>query len=164
VTPGDEDGPALPIGATLTSLGRRGVALVLDWFVVAVPLIPVAVALALSGHEFDRNELVVLSAVSVAATVAYQTVCVAMWSRTLGKLAMSCRVVRSDDGSRLGWSAAAVRSLVPAVAGAVPGIGPVLLVPVYGTAAIDVRRQGLHDKAAGSLVVDSGVARTDAAA
>ncbi len=83
----------------------------------------------------------------------YETVMIAMLGRTVGKMALGTRVVRLVDGRRPGWSEAAMRALVPLAFGAIPKIGVFLGVMVYSLAMWNPLRQGLHDKAAGTLVV-----------
>jgi hypothetical protein len=46
---------------------------------------------------------------------------------------------------------------VPVLAGAIPEIGVLLGARVYGVAFADPLRRGIHDRAAGSLVVRHGV-------
>jgi hypothetical protein len=64
--------------------------------------------------------------------------------------------VRSVAGGRLEWWQASIRALVPGVAWSAPGaVGSFLAVGVYLSASFDERRRGLHDRAAGSLVVQT---------
>jgi uncharacterized RDD family membrane protein YckC len=81
---------------------------------------------------------------------------VAMLGRTVGKLATGTRVVRQTDGGSVGWWAALQRAMVPVVFSAVPQAGPVLGIMVYAMALLGPLRQGLHDRAAGTLVVLHG--------
>ena len=57
------------------------------------------------------------------------------------------------DGGTVTVSSAFIRSLVPAAFGVIPGVGMFLEMAVYFWAFIDPRRQAIHDKAAGTLVV-----------
>ena len=61
--------------------------------------------------------------------------------------------MRAIDGGSLDWFAAFTRALVPLALGVVPQVGPALGLAVYTFAVFSPRRQGLHDRAAGSLVV-----------
>jgi uncharacterized RDD family membrane protein YckC len=88
-----------------------------------------------------------------AVALVYEVVMIALLGRTVGKMAMGTRVVRLVDGERPGWSDATMRALVPLSLGAIPRVGIVLAVLVYSMAMWNPLRQGLHDKAAGTLVV-----------
>ena len=83
----------------------------------------------------------------------YATVSVALWGRTLGKLFLRCKVVRVDTGGPTGWWYAAIRALVVSLAWAIPYLALAAAMVVYGYALVDPRQQGLHDKAAGTLVI-----------
>lgn len=74
---------------------------------------------------------------------------VALWAaggRTLGMLLVGIRVVRQEDGGRLGLRRSLVRLVGYLVDGASCMLG-------FAWAAVDRRRQGWHDKMAGSYVV-----------
>ena len=88
-----------------------------------------------------------------AVALVYQTVMIALFGRTVGKLALGTRVVRSVDGARPVWTEAVMRALLPLSLGAIPSVGLFLVVLVYSLALWTPLRQGLHDKAAGTLVV-----------
>jgi uncharacterized RDD family membrane protein YckC len=158
VIPSSVDGPSLPTGVILTPIGRRVLGALLDGVVIGVPLALALLPFALPSGKLTDNQLFIAGVASAVLSVIYHTVAIAVFGRTVGKLALSCRVVRSDDGGRIGWSAAAIRALIPSIAAALPGIGILLLVPVYGLAMVDQRRQGMHDKAAGTLVVMNATA------
>jgi uncharacterized RDD family membrane protein YckC len=150
VTP---DGPQLPPGDLLASLGRRAIAAILDFLVLLIPLIIVAVPMALSGGRLSNREVLVGVAVSATISGMYHALCVRFWGKTVGKSATGCVVVRVGDGGPVdGWSAC-IRALIPLIAGAIPAVGPLVTMGVYGIAFIDPLRQGLHDKAAGTMVV-----------
>ena len=143
----------LPTGARLAPMWRRVLAQVLDQLVVIVPVVVVALLLGvrnsddLTGHTFAINAGVVLSAFT------YEFVMIGAWGRTVGKFALGTRVVRIDTGGPLLWWSSAIRALVPLAAGVIPGIGMFLSLVVYAGAFWDRRRQGWHDKAAGTIVV-----------
>ena len=91
----------------------------------------------------------------------YNIVGVALWGRTAGKLAMGIQVVSPNTQGAPGWRRAVARILVPA-AGALAGLTPfthpaqdVWALAVYATALTNPRRQGLHDLAAGTMVIES---------
>ena len=101
----------------------------------------------LSDHTFGIN----VAVVSVAFVYGFGSI--AMWGRTIGKWVLGTRVVRVDTAGPVLPSSAAIRSLVPLAAGVLPGIGQFLSLVIYATAFFDRRRQGWHDKAAGTIVV-----------
>ncbi len=148
--------PALPEGVVLATFGARSVGIFLDQVVAIVPVAVGAVAAGFRpGEDLDGDTLLVLNVAAVLVLFVYQTVMVGLFGRTVGKIATRTRVVRSDTGGRLGWFGAAQRALVTAVAGGVPELSLLLAGVVYGSAWLSPRRQGIHDRAAGSLVVSS---------
>jgi uncharacterized RDD family membrane protein YckC len=148
------DEPAVPAGLVLAPIGRRFGGLLIDELVVFVPVVLVAFALGLEpGASVSDSTLFAISAAAVAASFVYHAVMIGVLGRTVGKLAVGTVVVRADDGGRVGWSAATLRALVPLVAGAVPAIGFGLTMVVYAAAVFNPLRQGLHDRAGGTLVV-----------
>jgi uncharacterized RDD family membrane protein YckC len=86
-------------------------------------------------------------------SLLYSTAFVALSGATPGKRIMKLRVVNRSDGSPVSWTYAAVRALIPSVAGLVPVIGFALNIAVYVRAFFHPYRQGLHDAAAGTIVV-----------
>lgn len=148
--------PTVPSGGVLASLGRRALGAVLDQFLV---LIPVAVGVVASGYrpgdELTESSLLWLNAVTVAVAFVYEVLMIGLWGRTVGKFATGTRVVSVVTGDRVGWYGSVQRALVPAVASAVPELGFLLASVVYGLAAFGPLRQGLHDRAAGTVVVMS---------
>lgn len=150
----DVDGPAIPAGLTLAPFGRRIGGLVIDQIVVVLPVIAVAVALGYTpGDDISDNALLVFNISVAALGLGYETIMIGAFGRTLGKLATRTRVVRSYDGGRVGWPEALLRALVPTALGVVPTLGVVLGAMVYAWAFFNPLRQGLHDRAAATLVV-----------
>jgi uncharacterized RDD family membrane protein YckC len=83
----------------------------------------------------------------------YTTVPTAIWGQTAGKLAVGTRVVVDEDGSLPGWRRSAVRWFVSEGLGQLPGIGLIVSIAVLVSLVVDRRHRGLHDKAAGTIVV-----------
>ncbi|MXZ51693.1 MAG: RDD family protein [Acidimicrobiaceae bacterium] len=81
---------------------------------------------------------------------AYETCFVALKGQTPGKMALSIRVIRADNGNLAGWGPAAGRWVIPAI-GYTLLIIPGLL--VHASLLWGDRRQGWHDKAVKTLVV-----------
>ena len=96
-------------------------------------------------------ELAVLGAlfVSGAVMIAYETVATARYGRTLGKAWLQIRPLRTD-GAALGWGRSFGRAAIQGVAGVFSWIG--LLDPLW--CLWDDGRQCLHDKVAGTIVVN----------
>jgi len=106
--------------------------------------------------------------VVVAVSVAYRVVTTALWGAGIGKYLLDMRIVvdPSPDGPQAavvpGWGRSWKRWAVPQVPGLLPFPGSGLL--AYLPAYRDRRRRGLHDRAAGTIVVDvrrpaSGIAQ-----
>ena len=150
----DVDAPTVPAGLTLAPLVRRVLGLLLDQLIIVVPVVIVAVGFGLRvGDEISDDALFWITFAATAVAFVYHTTMVGLLGRTVGKLATGTRVVRADGGEAVGWTAATMRALVPLVFGAVPQVGMVLGFVVYALASFSPLRQGLHDRAAGTLVV-----------
>ncbi|MEY2443842.1 MAG: hypothetical protein QOC57_2469 [Ilumatobacteraceae bacterium] len=146
--------PAVPAGLTLAPIGRRIAGLVLDQLIVAFPAAIIILALGfMPSDTVTSRSLLIFNVCFTTAIFIYQTVMVALFGRTVGKMALGTRVVRLVDGGRPGWSEATMRALLPLALGAIPRVGVFLGVMVYSLAMWNPLRQGLHDRAAGTLVV-----------
>lgn len=155
--PGDPDGPdngASPGQALATPGQRLGGALV-DGAILQVAALLLA--------ELDRP---VAAALSTVAYVAYVVTFTALRGQTAGKVALGTRVVDAATGALPTLWQAATRAVVP-LAGVVVDValgtavvGAFWVLTVYVWLLLDEGRQGLHDKAAGTVVVD--VARSEA--
>ncbi|MDQ6728675.1 MAG: RDD family protein [Actinomycetota bacterium] len=77
----------------------------------------------------------------------------ALWGQTLGKVAVGTRVVTEADGSRPGWRRSSIRWGLVGLVGRIPYVGIFVSLVVTASLVLDVRRRGLHDKAAGTIVV-----------
>ena len=147
---------AVPAGLVLAPIVRRVGGFALDQFIVALPVVVVIVAAGFKPSDTVTSQSLVAFNIAVTAVaLVYQTVMIALLGRTVGKLALGTRVVRAADGARPGWTEAVMRSLLPLALGAIPSVGLFLVVVVYSLALWTPLRQGLHDKAAGTLVVRS---------
>jgi uncharacterized RDD family membrane protein YckC len=141
--------------AALAEPSQRLVARLVDTLIVGVPLATAATEL------FSRQtaQTVVAPIAFAAVFLVYEAVQVALWGRTLGKRLTGIRVV-SVDGGPVRVSQALVRSAIYALPPAARPV-PVLnvLAGVFWLAEIGLlfegdHRQALHDRAAGTLVVD----------
>jgi len=107
-------------------------------------------------HFDDVQQLQVPAGWSVAVLVfgaVYTIVPTALFGQTAGKLAVGTRVVVDGEGSLPGWRRSGVRWLVSEGLGELPFVGLVISLVVLGSLLVDPRRRGLHDKAAGTIVV-----------
>ena len=162
-SPAEHDADAAP--GRRGSIWRRFVAQVLDSFVLVGPAF---VVFAVTGVDVDveageirsGDRLLVAVGIIVGMVVAYQTLLISRRGATIGKAALGLRVVRVDDGTIPAWDRSLLRALVPQGAGAVPGVGLALVTAVYGAGLFDARRRGIHDLAAGTMVI-AGPARDE---
>jgi uncharacterized RDD family membrane protein YckC len=147
----------VPAGLVLASIARRAGGAVIDQLLVFVPVAVGAVAYGYRpGDTLTDDALLVLDVATAVTAFAYAALLIGFFGRTVGKIATGTRVVRQVDGGRVGWFAAVERALVPVVFSSVPEIGLLLGALVYGVALLGPLRQGVHDRAAGTLVVRNG--------
>lgn len=110
---------------------------------------------SLSALDAVAGLLAALAVIAVAG-VAYRVVTTAMWGAGIGKALLGLRVAVLDGGQPVvrppGWSRSWRRWLVPQVPGLLPLPCTGLL--AYLPAWRDPLRRGLHDRAAGTVVVD----------
>lgn len=101
------------------------------------------------------------TAVGLALSFAYFVPSTALYGRTLGKLAVGTTVVAADTGAVPGWRAAIVRFFVPLLPTlllwglsdtTLSVIGLLWAVAVYAP-VLGPSRRGLHDRAAGTVVI-----------
>jgi uncharacterized RDD family membrane protein YckC len=146
--------PTVPAGVVLAPIARRIAGLILDQILVALPVVLVVIAIGYTPTDTVTSKaLLVFNIALTSVAFVYETLMIALLGRTVGKIALGTRVVRLADGGRPGWSEAVMRALVPLSLGAIPRVGVFLGVLVYSLALWNPLRQGLHDKAAGTLVV-----------
>ena len=147
------------------SIGARAAGWCIDSLVVSVPVVIAAFIVLVNEIGLSPDEQPSVDELSDlvpgwllvlpnAARAVYDAVLVAWRGQTLGKLALGLKVVRSDGG-RIEWWQAGIRAVIPQLAWLVPYVGIGLVLAVYLTAMIDPFRRGLHDRAAGSVVVRS---------
>jgi uncharacterized RDD family membrane protein YckC len=140
---------ALP---TLASPWRRLAARFVDGLILA-GIITALVATGVVHFDFSSVDAIPRAFFVMAIVVGgiYETGFIAVRGQTPGKMVLGIRVVRVESGSLPGLGRAVARWVVPAVASLIP-LGALV---VYGWLLWDRRRQGLHDKAAGTVVVSS---------
>ncbi|MFE0771777.1 RDD family protein [Streptomyces sp. NPDC058861] len=149
----------------LADSGRRILARLIDWVIVAVPLaiigIPFKVYDRVSSDDdfgdavssFNGGGQLVFQLITIVAYVAYDTVLTARNGQTLGKKLMKLRVAMLNDGSTPPTSQSLLRAVVlwlPALI-CCACLWPLLLLILI---LVDKPyKQGLHDKAAKTVVV-----------
>ncbi|MDP2289839.1 MAG: RDD family protein [Actinomycetota bacterium] len=152
----DEDrvSPIVPAGHRLASYGRRVGGLAVDLVVINGPVLAAFLAAGYGPDEATSGDTAIWLTIAITVVgLLYETLCVWRWGRTLGKLATGTRVVCLVTGGPLDLTRAFQRSLLPTTVSAIPQVGVFLGIGVYVTAFFDPLRQGIHDKAAGSIVV-----------
>ena len=138
----------------LATIQRRLVGWALDYLLFGIPFTLVVFGLNTSTDADTISDPPLWATFGFAAASAmYETVFVAIRGQTLGAWIMAVRIVRIDDGNVPGWSKAGIRALLPMAAQAVPVVGIFAMGAIYMTALFNPRRQGLHDRAAGTIVV-----------
>ena len=152
--PEERVAPVVPAGLELAPYGLRIGGLAIDQMVAGLPPFLVLLALGYTPDQMLTGTVAFwFNVVFVSLGLVHETIGVWKWGLTLGKWVCRTKVVHAGDGGSVTVSSAFMRSLVPAAFGVVPGIGQLLGLAVYLWAFIDPRRQGIHDKAAGTLVV-----------
>ncbi|MER7909065.1 RDD family protein [Streptomyces sp. NPDC096068] len=149
----------------LADSGRRILARLIDWVIVAVPLaiigIPFKVYDRVSSDDdfgdavssFNGGGQLVFQLITIVAYVAYDTILTARNGQTLGKKLMKLRVAMLNDGSTPPMSQSLLRAVVlwlPALI-CCACLWPLLILILI---LVDKPyKQGLHDKAAKTVVV-----------
>ncbi|MEU8619220.1 RDD family protein [Streptomyces sp. NPDC048623] len=150
----------------LAESGKRIGARIIDWLIIAVPLAVIGIPFRVydratgNGNNWDDtvNSLngggqLVFQLISIVAFVAYDTVMTAKNGQTLGKKWMKLRVAMLNDGSTPPMNAALIRAVVLWLPTLIccACLWPLLLLILI---LVDKPyKQGLHDKAAKTVVV-----------
>jgi uncharacterized RDD family membrane protein YckC len=132
---------------------RRLIAAIIDGLIVYAVIWLLTTPILGFGTIYEGNLARRLAANLVAGVVAflYYVLQHGRWGRTLGKRAMSLRVVRADDAGPVSYGQAAWRLLFAyLISLATCGVGGVVDVAWI---LWDKRRQALHDKVARTVVV-----------
>jgi uncharacterized RDD family membrane protein YckC len=158
--PSVDDFPESGVNA-LATFAQRAWARALDTVLVYVPLVIVAVTLAIDfehpEEQIDLTEVTWLPFAWVVVAGLYETITVATWGATIGKVALGTRVARYADGERPTYEQALLRCLLPLAAGALVwvlfGSAIVGAMVVYLTALANDLGRGWHDQAGGTVVI-----------
>jgi uncharacterized RDD family membrane protein YckC len=139
---------------SLASFGERGVARAVDILIPVVPVVAVVLVLIARQASPDASNLPMWPRfLLIGLVLVYETGCVAWRGRTVGKLLFGTRVALVVKGTKPDFTQAFMRALVPVAALSVPELGPGLYLCVFLSATFSPIRRGLHDHAAGTVVV-----------
>ncbi|MFK3729624.1 RDD family protein [Streptomyces sp. NPDC088090] len=147
----------------LAESGRRILARLVDWLIIAVPLAVIGIPFdvyeraTVDGDDFQTawtgGGQIVFQLLTIVAFVTYDTVLTAKNGQTVGKRLMKLRVAMLNDGSTPPMSQSLLRAVVlwlPALI-CCACLWPLLLLVLI---LVDKPyKQGLHDKAAKTVVV-----------
>lgn len=149
---------------TIAPLGRRITAELIEWVLVTPAFILVLGQLLQMAGVDDWRRMSIRSGWMLG--VPYTFVMVAVLGATIGKLVMAVRVETYDRGELPGWRRAGLRVavftalplsligvVVPAMSEALAFFAMVWSLIVVVSVLADTERRGLHDKAAGTVVV-----------
>lgn len=98
------------------------------------------------SYTIDGGDLAIATLIGFAIYTAYFTIAVGRWGQTIGALAVGIKVVH-PDGTLLSYGAALGRFLGSILSYAILWIGYLIMI-------WDGRKQTLHDKMAGSVVMN----------
>ena len=136
----------------LASLFARFYARFLDFFCISGLAGLVMILTAVLGRT-SPGVLALEGVVVAVVAVFFEVALTATKGQTWGKETVGIKVIRSDNGLVPGWGRSLGRYL--ASWGTIPGLGYVLALVVCAPLLWDRTHQGLHDKAAATLVVDA---------
>ena len=167
----------------LASAGTRLAARIIDWTLLgALAAIVTGLFAAATIRDRDDGNGTLWAATIVSIIVIgllYEVSLIATRGETVGKLAVGAKVIRLADGAVPGWGTSLRRWAIPGLVGSLPLLAGIALesagseqlvaIPVrlaglaalfcYLTLTWDHRRQGWHDKVAGTVVVGTERAR-----
>jgi uncharacterized RDD family membrane protein YckC len=151
-------------GYAYASMGKRLGARLLDGLIVGIPLSILYLVLVLPAITSAANGdsaaagsvgggVIFFYLITFLLSIGYEVGMIGARGATLGKQILGIKVVREADGQIPGYGPAALRWVIPFVAGFACGIGQlvVYLSPFWDNTR---RNQGWHDKVAKTLVVN----------
>jgi uncharacterized RDD family membrane protein YckC len=172
------DGVWTPDGARVTTWGKRFAARLLDVIFVFIATLPLTGYFLYRSYQALSDQMdngtydafapsaevvtweMVAIGIFVVAGLAYETICLRRWGATPGKRTLDIRVRSWDHDGKPAWTTVVRR------VGLLYGLAVVILLPLVGILALlacvlnclwplwDKRRQALHDKAAGTVVIE----------
>lgn len=137
----------------LADFDRRLAARVIDWILIGVAgyLLWLPLSPRITGWF---AVLFFLALICLILGVVYEAAPTALFGRTLGKKVFGLKVVRADNGGAPGWGRSLGRYLTLNLANLLPVLGNAVSLFVYLSPAFSDLLQGLHDKAAATVVVE----------
>ena len=157
--------PASPAGPLAAPRGRRLAGRIVDLVVAGWVLAFVAIELdgrILGGDILARRPLSAvtpegtrLAVIALLVVAALEVVPMALRGRTPGKVLLGMRVVDVDTGGPPGFLRAILRALLVHGWVALPALGWLLPVAVAVTTLVSPSGRGIHDRLAGTLVLDA---------
>jgi uncharacterized RDD family membrane protein YckC len=159
------------VGAGYATFWQRVVGRLIDAVILTVPFAVLGVAVFWNDIVRLRDELgraptswellnnlggryVGWIVLSLAASAVYEVALLVRRGQTVGHRVMRIKVVRVEDGGLPTVDRALIRWAVPnLVAFVLPNVGGLLVLLIYLWMLWDPMRQGLHDKAARTVVI-----------
>ncbi|MGW2780495.1 RDD family protein [Streptomyces populi] len=145
----------------LADSGKRMLARILDMFLVFVVVVLLSWALGVNEYDMDSNKIdygksLGQSLVVAVLYVGYDTVMISKTGQTLGKRLFNHRVANLGDGSTPSVQTSLVRALVLWIPFAFCCLCAWTAIAGGWSFFDKPYKQGLHDKAAKTVVVDTG--------
>lgn len=157
MTNSEPSSPETPLGQ-YAGFATRLIAWLIDWLLLTIIISASAAVIGFLGQALKINEilglgegirllvLVIGAVLAAIAPISYNIACWMLAGQTVGKWVMGLRVVRTN-GQRVGFWAA-VRRQIGYWLSSILFLG-------FAWILFDNRRQGFHDKLAGTFVVYS---------
>lgn len=136
-------------GLALASIPKRGAAFIVDEFLLSM-IFMVMLWDTISQADSFESFLFITNAYTLeylGIKILYQTIFVALYGATLGKMAMHIRVVSIEDGTLPGWPAAFNRAVFRILSEIIFYLG-------FIWAMFDPANQAWHDRTARTVVVN----------
>jgi len=133
----------------LASIPKRAVAFVIDEFLLSTLFMVVLWDTISQAKDFDTF-LFITNAYAleyIGIKIVYQTIFVALYGATLGKMAVRIRVAAIDSGANPGWAAALNRAVFRILSEIIFYLG-------FIWAMFDPYNQAWHDRTARTVVVN----------
>ncbi len=132
--------------AELATPGKRLLARIVDVLVLIIPLVILS---------FVTGGGYIYTVVALIAVGAYEILMISSRGQTIGKMALSIKVVDETTGEIPDIQASGMRYGVAQIWGLIPVIGAIITLVVYLSLLWRERRQGFHDMVAKTIVVEA---------
>lgn len=138
---------------SLADFDRRLAARIIDWILIGAAgyLLWLPFSPRITGWF---AVLFFLALICLILGVVYEVVLTALFGQTLGKKVFGLMVARADNGGAPGWGRSFGRYLTLNLANLLPVLGNAVSLFVYLSPAFSDLLQGLHDKAASTVVIE----------